>query len=216
MLWIIEPGRNALSVEYVADRDRMQAGPFKDQVTRVETSFSAQHASTALGGAVVPPGEPIFVLAHAGHDPHLGYWAAGVNLAGFAAMLVAKFGAQLNNRQVFLLVCSIGGQAATIAGHLSQHVTNMELYVPNGLMYISQAGIPHVVRVGAYASVAETNAAIAREDSDFLALAANSHVSGDGWTGVLIPGQPAAVVPIAAPTARGTITGTFDPDHDEH
>jgi hypothetical protein len=124
--------------------------------------------------------------------------------------------AQLNNRKVFLLVCSIGGQAATIAGHLSQHVTNMELCVPNGLRYISQTGIPHVVRDDPYPSVGKANEQIARYDADFLALAPNSHVSGAGSTSVRIPGHPAAPVPIAAQTTSDTVRGTVDPDRDEN
>jgi hypothetical protein len=216
MLWIIEPGRETLSEEYEKDLERLGGNAaLAGHLTRREISFSAAHANTPLAAPALPPGEPIYILAHAGNDPVHGFWIAGANLNTFITMLVAKFGAQLNNRTVYLLVCIVGSQTATLANLLLPHANNVELYVPNGLMYISAAGIPHVMNPGAYPSLQAANDAVAGYKADFTKLAPRSQTSGEGWSGARVSGAPAAVAVLANGDVRDEIRGAFDPDEDE-
>lgn len=217
MLWVIEgqpdttyDGKETLPDTVQADINHLESnGAVKSHVKSRDVSYSREQAGTPCAQKL-EKGEPIYVLAHAGIGAS-GPWIGGMDFPTFADKMVRKFGNQLNGRTVYVLACFIGEKAYKLAEALAEKgAENVRLYVPNKLMYISAAGIPHVL---------SSNQSF-EEGNEYVAKYANQHKKmklslpcGKEWSGARAADGTGTV--IAAGEVEKAVIGHFDPSGSE-
>jgi hypothetical protein len=218
MLWLIVPAG--------ADKDdnkALQASAGRLQGNKAippgqtDTLIVSTGEAEAFEPAKISADEPkvLHVVAHAGLEKggHLG----GLDLAGFAAALVSKFGSRLAGAEVYLHVCYIG---RTLDGLLdavkhadnAKALTGTAFYAPLNLMIVSKAGIPHVLG-DPNAKSEMIDPIVAKHDSDYSVLRKQAKLNflstGEGWAGYKLSGAR-EVKPIDAEKIQGAVLGTFD------
>lgn len=218
MFWIIgENGQAAMPATVQADVNRLQgnnhaaahvgAPVYHHQLAQVQTPL----------GAILPAGEPIILLTHAGYEDRNGFaapqpWMAGRWFDEFAQDIVTRFTAPgLTGRTLLCLVCLVGDDVQAFATQLAgQGVTNVDIYMPTDFMYISANGIPHVLP--GFDDVKSANREVAKYDSEFSKLT-NSLDSGKGWAGARIDAH-GNVAAIPSADVVDEILTYFDPNED--
>jgi len=218
MLWLIVPA-NARSADNKAlnvSVERLQANKSipDGQADTLIVSTSKTEASTP---ANISGDEPkvLHVVAHAGLESkgHIG----GLDLDGFGAALVAKFGTWLSNTEVYLHVCLIGRVldgllAAVEKADAGKTVTGTSLYAPLNLMIVSKYGIPHVYGK-ADAKSEDIDPIVAKHDSDYSLLRTKAKLdflsTGEGWAGYVLSNSR-AITAIDAETVKEAVLQTFD------
>ncbi|MEV0385597.1 hypothetical protein [Nonomuraea sp. NPDC050643] len=212
MLWIIETepaiahdGTMELSDPYRTDVGFLEGNPsIRGHLTRRDVTFP-KAATTPTGGLVA--GEPIYVLAHAGFHKSGEPWIGGMSFKAFAEEMVTKFGAQLKKRTVYALVCFIGSQAHRLAEALAEAgAENVTVYVPDKLMYVSTAGIPHVLQPDWAFEVG--NKKVQAHQSRHKGFN-ESLPCGKGWSGANGAAGTATVIP--PKDVENAVIGHFDP-----
>jgi hypothetical protein len=202
MLWVIEPD-GKLSAEYNKDMERLRSNKtVRKNLDNTETSLSLAAAKTAPATAL-GQAEPLYVLAHAGLEPKP--WLAGLTFADFAELVAEKF-TTVKQRDVFLLMCTVGSKIGDLSAALKTSFTNVRLFVPNGLMYISSAGIPHVFNAGTKADWADEQ--VAKHNAVYSDIP-KSLACGESWSGVSYNGSNPQ--PLDAKTVHAAVAGHFDP-----
>ncbi|MEV5892614.1 hypothetical protein [Nonomuraea fuscirosea] len=217
MLWVIEgqpdttyDGKETLPETQQADIGHLESnGAVKPHVKNREVSYSKDQAGTRYAKNL-EKGEPIYVLTHAG-IARSGPWIGGMDFPTFADKMVRKFGKQLDGRTVYVLACFIGEKAYKLAEALAENgADNVRLYVPNKLMYISTAGIPHVLN----------SDQSFEEGNEYVAKNANQHQRmklslpcGKQWSGARAADGTATI--ITAGEAEKAVIGHFDPSRIE-
>jgi hypothetical protein len=216
MLWIIEPPPSgkpqALSKNFAADRDRLVANEHL-AIANVEVSLSLAHAMTPMA----PGAGDIYVLVHssAGDPP----WIGGMYFAKFATTFVAKCGgsANVDGRTVWILGCYIGALIPQLLAHFATAgVQNLTIYSPTGLMWISNAGIPHVYQ--GKKTLEQVNTILAKYNSDYVTVIVSEPQetfgkTGEDWVGATL--APAGVTPLAGTVVEDDVRDHFDPDDQE-
>ncbi len=217
MLWVIEgqpdttyDGKETLPDTVQADINHLESnGAVKSHVKSRDVSYSREQAGTPCAQKL-EKGEPIYVLAHAGIGAS-GPWLGGMDFPTFADKMVRKFGNQLNGRTVYVLACFIGEKAYKLAEALAEkEAENVRLYVPNKLMYISTAGIPHVL--GADWSFEKGNEYVASNKNQHKKMK-SSLPCGKQWSGARAADGTATVIP--AEEVEKAVIGHFDPSRTE-
>ncbi|MEV6692562.1 hypothetical protein AB0M35_13935 [Micromonospora sp. NPDC051196] len=216
MIWIIE-SKSKLSREFAADLKRLRANAaVAAHVSRSVLNSTLAEVQTPLAPALAP-GEPVLVLAHSGYDFDNRHgqeapWIGGRWLDEFVQDVTAKFTpAGLSGRTLWFLVCHTGHDTTALANLLAAAgVDNVTIYMPTDFMYISKAGIPHVL-VSA-ADLDSVNRDVARCDSDYWSIQ-GSQATGSYWAGCSISGQ--VVTKLSATVVEEAVRAQFDPDEDE-
>lgn len=218
MLWLIVPAdaekKDNKALEASAGRlSKNMAIPAGQTGTLIVSTSKAEAVAPEEISADEPP--VLHVVAHAGLDGggHIG----GLDLPGFAAALVSKFGTWLAGAEVYLHVCYIGRTLDSLldavkSADTAQALTGTALYAPLNLMIVSKAGIPHVL--GDPTATSETiDPIVARRDSDYSLLrkkeGLNFLSTGEGWAGFKLTGAR-AVKAIGAEKIQSAVLGTFD------
>lgn len=203
MLWVIEP-EGKLSAEYKKDMERLQGNKaIRKHLANTETSLSLA-AAKAEPATALEKAEALYVLAHGGLAPKP--WLAGLSFAGFADVMAEKF-TTVKQRDVFLLVCHVGAKMADLSAALKTSLANVRLFAPNGLMYVSSAGIPHLFVAGTKVEWADEQ--VAKHDAAYSAIP-KSLPCGEGWSGVTYSGSTPQ--PLDAQTVRAAVAAHFDPN----
>lgn len=159
--------------------------------------------------------EVLHVVAHAGLEDggHLG----GLDLGGFAAALVSKFGTWLRDAEVYLHVCYIGRTLdglldAVKAADADKALTGTALYAPLNLMIVSRAGIPHVLG-DPHAKSEVIDPIVRTHNADYGDLRKKAKLNildtGEGWAGYQLSGTR-IVTKIDAEDIQSAVLGTFD------
>lgn len=217
MLWVIEVS-GGLTVAVQADLDRMGANnAIAALLAHREISLSLRQANLAWA-PLAPAGEDLLVLAHAGYefendgDDERSPWIGGQYLPAFAASMLAKFtAAGLNGRDIWFLVCHTGADLAELGRLLvAGGVTDARLYMPDDFMFVSTAGIPHLLPNRD--DVDQANRDVARADADFYSVG-GALETGMNWVGLAIVNSVAA--PIGAQTTDDEVRARFDPSENE-
>lgn len=217
MLWVIEgqpdityDDKETLPGTVQADIKHLESnGAVKAHVKNRDVSYSREQAATPYPNNL-EKGEPIYVLTHAGIAGSAP-WIGGMDFPAFADKMVRKFGNQLNGRTVYILACFIGEKAYKLAEALAdKDAKNVKLYVPNKLMYISTAGIPHIL----------SSDQSFEEGNKYVAKYANQHKNmklslpcGKQWSGARAADGTATI--ISAEEVEKAVTGHFDPSGTE-
>jgi hypothetical protein len=210
MLLVIEPGRKTLAPELQADLDNLERNDYvSDELASRDICFRLDQLTKPF---VLNPDEDVYILAHSAYDDRNGAqqpWIAGRWFDEFAGDLWAKFGAGLNGRTVWFLVCHTGTDVATLAGHLAQAgFRNLTIYMPTGWMYISTGGVPHLL--SGQHTMESANKLVAKASNTYiLELEKVSRGTGDGWNGCTIDGN-GAVAPIDAQETIDAVIYRFD------
>jgi hypothetical protein len=165
------------------------------------------------------PAEPVIVLAHSGYRAEGGRrvpWIGGRDFPDFAAGLIAKFTADgLSGIELYFITGETGPSARELAGDLAAAgVRSTQLYLPRGLVFVSNNGVPHGLT--GYASAQAAGRDVARYDAEYAKLAAQARA--------LPPGADVAGAEITASGATAwidpgevewTVAAFFDPDNKE-
>jgi hypothetical protein len=218
MLLVIDAEK--LSPEFEADINRMAGNAAISQyLVNQEHCFSRAELRAPLA-TPLQPGEPIIILAHSGYRDDNGRkvpWIAGLDFPDFAGDLIAKFGvAGLTGRTLYFITCTTGPSARDLADRLSAGgVRSTELYLPNKLVFVSKAGIPHVLMGGtSEKDEKEANALVARYDAEYKYLVSYCYGTGIEVGGASIAAN-GTTAKIGADEAQATVGYFFDPDGTE-
>ncbi|MGH3904595.1 MAG: hypothetical protein ACRDTE_10445 [Pseudonocardiaceae bacterium] len=219
MLWIIESSdekQEQLSEVFQADLDRLRSNKsVADDLKKVEVSYTLEEVKQLYSADLGD--EDIFVLAHSGYAKRKGHkerqpWIGGLYLDEFVDALVSKFSPQvLKGRTIWFLVCLTGKDIGTLVAQIAgKGLTDGTWYMPEDFMYISAAGIPHIL--SGFDDVDEANAEVAKYDADYFGLL-KSKPCGGGWAGVTMKGKVPEKLGIIA--VEEAIKERFDQEEDE-
>lgn len=157
----------------------------------------------------------LHIIAHAGLDN--GGHISGLDLDGFGAALVAKFGTWLVGTEVYLHVCLIGrvlgGLLASVEkADADKALTGISLYAPRNLMIVSSSGIPHV-HGAADANSDDVDPVVAEHNADYAELRKKAKMNllgtGEGWVGYQLSVTRVAKA-IGADAVKDAVLQTFD------
>jgi hypothetical protein len=218
MLLVIDAEK--LTPEFKADIDRMAGNAdISPYLANQEHCFSRAELQAPLA-TPLQPNEPIIVLAHSGYRNDSGQqvpWVAGRDFPDFANDLIAKFGvAGLTGRTLYFITCTTGPSARALADRLSAGgVRNTELHLPNKLVFVSKAGIPHVLTGGtSEKDEKEANALVARYDAEYKYLTPYCDGTGVEVTGARIAAN-GTTAKLSADDAAAAVSEFFDPEGTE-
>lgn len=220
MLWIIESSeekQEKLSEVFQADLDRLGSNEsVADDLEKMEISYTREEAKQRYSTALASE-EDLLVLAHSGYAKKMGHkerqpWIGGLWLDEFVEALVSKFSPQvLKGRTIWFLVCLTGQDIEALVTQMAaKGITDGTWYMPEDFMYISMAGIPHILP--GFEDVDEANAEVAKYNADFLALT-KSRPCGGGWAGVTMKDKVSTRLTIKA--IEEAVRYRFDQDEDE-
>jgi hypothetical protein len=218
MLLVIDAEK--LSPEFRADLDRMAGNAnISPYLANQEHCFSQAELRAPLT-TPLQPNEPIIVLAHSGYRDDNGQqvpWVAGRDFTDFANDLIAKFGVVgLTGRMLYFITCTTGPSARILADRLSAGgVRSTDLYLPNKLVFVSKAGIPHVFRFGtSEKDEKEANTLVARYHAEYKPLTPYCDGTGVEVTGARIAAN-GTTAKLSADEAQATVGDFFDPQDTE-
>lgn len=212
MLWIIDDKKN-LDPAFSNDRDNLRHNDsLMLDPDHYEYSYTREMANAPWTGEFDEE-EDIFVLAHAGNSPEP--WIGGLTFGEFAGAMISKFGVgRLTDRTIWFLVCSAGTNVAGIAGLLKDKgVDNTNLYMPIDFMFISTAGIPHII--AGYNTSEAVDQVVAKNSSKYKLLSKlGAKPTGADWLGARISGNTTATIGAAA--AQTAVRTRFDRNNAEY